>query len=84
MTLEFDLLFKNFNLDYNFQTIRDRAFILAYMYSLGQGLLFREIIFDNATLTLEFELLFKNFNLDHNSQTIRDRTFILAYMYSQG
>jgi len=86
LTLEFGLLFKNFNLDYNFQTIRDRALILAYMYSLGQGLLFRAIIFDidNATLTLEFELLFKNFNLDHNSQTIRDRTFILVYMYSSG
>jgi len=44
--LEFDLLFKNFNLDHNFQTIRDRAFILAYMYSLCQGLPFRAIIFE--------------------------------------
>jgi len=70
--------------DHNFQTIRDMAFILAYMYSLGQGLPLRAIIFYLVTLTLEFDLLFQNYNLDHNSQTIRDRAFILAYMYSLG
>jgi len=59
LSLEFDLLFKNFNLDHNFQTIRDRALILAYMYSLGQDLPVRAIIFDHVTLTLEFDLLSK-------------------------
>jgi len=62
LTLEFDLLFKNYNLDNNSQTIRDRAFILAYMYSLGQGLPFKVIIFDRVTLTLEFDLLLTYFS----------------------
>ena len=62
LTLKFDLLLKNFNLDHNFLTRSDRAFIL-HVYSLWQDLSHGTVSFDLVTLTLKFDLLLKNFNL---------------------
>ena len=59
LTLKFDLLLKNFNLGYNFQTRSDRAFILHMCVPCDKTFQHGTIIFDLVTLTLKFDLLLK-------------------------
>ena len=74
LTLKFDLLFKNFNLDHSSLTRRGRDFICAFFVTrpyMGTK------IFDLMTLNLKFGLLSKKINLGHSSLTRRGRAFIL-------
>ena len=71
--LTFDLHFTNFNLDHNFWTVRDRAFIFHMCTPYDKTF---PSVPNVLTLTVTFDLHFKNFNLDHNFWTVRDRAFI--------
>ena len=57
LTLEFDLLLKNFNLGHSFLTRRDRAFIFHMYIPCDKAFPMGTKIFDLVTLTLEFDLL---------------------------
>ena len=59
---------KDFNLGYNFQTIKNRAFKFHMCISLWQDLSHGTIIFDLVALTLKFDILLKDFNLGNNFQ----------------
>ena len=55
LTLKFDLLLKNFNLGHNFQTRRDRVFLVTRPFKLYHN-------FRPHDLDLEVDKLVKNFN----------------------
>ena len=76
LTLEFDLLLKNFNLGHSFLTRRGRAFIFHLYIPCDKTFPWVPKFFDLVTLTLEFDLLLKNFNLGHSLLTRRGRAFI--------
>ena len=65
LTLKFDLLLKNFNLDFYL------VLSAAWRASLSSDKSYYLV-----TLTLLFDLLLKNFNLDHNFQIRSDKAFI--------
>jgi hypothetical protein len=64
LTLEFDLLLKNFNIGHITWIVSDRAFIFSFEDFLWQDLCIGTFIFDLMTLTLEFDLLLKTFTFE--------------------
>ena len=75
LTLEFDLLFKNFNLANIFWTVSARALIFHMNIPCDKTFPWMPLLL-TVTLTLEFDLLFKNFNLANNSWTVSARALI--------
>ena len=76
LTLEFDLLFKNFNLANNFWTVSTRALIFHMSIPCDKTFPWIPLFFFPVTLTLEFDLLFKNFNLANNFWIVSARALI--------
>jgi hypothetical protein len=74
LTLNFDPLFKNFNIGHIVGMASDRDFIC--VCTLWQDLSVGTIIFYLVTLTLKFDPLFKNFNIGHIIWLASDRVFI--------
>jgi hypothetical protein len=67
LTLVFDLLNENFNLQWLYLLIgRYWGFDISHDCSLWQDLSIGTKIFDLVTWTLMFDLLIKNFNLGYN------------------
>ena len=79
LTLKFDLLLKNFNLDHNFLITSDRAFILHMCITYDKTFHMVPYFFYLMTLILMCDLLLKNCNLGFYCKTLFIRKdFIFA------
>ena len=77
LTLEFELLFKNFNFAYNFWTVSSGALIFIKSIPCDKAFQFFTLWpWLCRSVTLEFGLLFENLNLVYNFWTVNIRALI--------
>ena len=76
MTLEFDLLFENFNIANNFWIVKARALVFQMHTCCGKTFPWLSPIFISVTLTLELDLRFENFNIANNFWIVIARALV--------
>ena len=68
----------NFNIECNFFTVRDRAFIFGMSVPYDKSLSDGTINFEHVTLTVTCDLLLKNLNIGYNFFILRDGALIFC------